>query len=151
MKHKTRYILLAVLLCALVLLLSAYLLHRTFFQRLDFEDISDIYLYSDYYHDGENNYKTPLSEEDALSVYNLLRQLPLKRIEDTTLAGFYPFNAQMFLIKLTDGRSIQLGVTASRVFINGKLRITGDYAVGTELQNLHYTLNQVYFLWPEQP
>ena len=135
----------------LLLCLSIYLLHRTFFQRLDFKDISEICLYSNYSYDSETFLNTPLSEEDALSVYNLLRQLPLKRIYATTIDGFYPINTQMFLIRLTDGRSIQLGVTASKVVINGRMMFTGDYTVGTELQNLHFTLNPVYFPRPEQP
>lgn len=138
-------------LCMLLLCLSIYLLHRTFFQRLDFEDISEICLYSNYSYDGETFLNTPLSKEDALSVYALLRQLPLKRIYATTIAGFYPINTQMFLIKLTDGRSIQLGVTASKVVINGRMMFTGDYTIGTELGNLHYTLNPIYFPRPEHP
>ena len=135
----------------LLLCQSIYLLHRTFFQRLDFKDISEICLYSNYSYDGETFLNTPLSEEDALSVYALLQQLPLKRIYATNIEGFYPINTQMFLIRLTDGRSIQLGVTASKVVINGRMMFTGDYTVGTELQNLHFTLNPVYFPRPEQP
>lgn len=151
MKKKSLFIILTLIPCILLLSLCSYLLLRTFFQRLDFEDISEICLYSIYSYDGETFLNTPLSEEDALSVYTLLQQLPLKRIYATNIEGFYPINTQMFLITLTDGRSIQLGVTASKVVINGRMMFTGDYTVGIELQNLHYTLNPVYFPRPEQP
>lgn len=144
-KARKNQILIASILLLLILLSSLYYSHCTFFERLSYDDVSSIHIYSRYSKDGTLQY-TQLSDEDARTVFQLINQISLSGLgrndfREYTGVWFYGYR-----VTLNDGKTIEVAPNGSLLILNQKRSFRIDYDLGTALGELRADLDEAYFL-----
>lgn len=143
-RNRKTYAVLGILLLLFILLSMISYAHRTFFRRLELDEIQSINIYSVYHYDGEPAVAT-LSEEETLQVYELLNQVELPGIGSDDFLGYTPYRTKVFKIELTNGTSIDFAPSGSTYIINSEKCFPADYDLSASLSELYYHLEIKHF------
>lgn len=139
------YLIICVLFLLLFILCSLYYTHCTFFQRLSYDDVSSIHIYSKFSEDGTLQC-TELSDEDAQTVFQLINQISLSGFGKTDFDEYVGVWLYGYRITLNNGRSIEVAPNGSLLVLNQRRSFRIDYDLGTALGELRADLDDAYFL-----
>lgn len=144
-KDRKNQILIASILLLLIVLSSLYYSHCTFFERLSYDDVSSIHIYSRYSKDGTLQC-TELSDEDARTVFQHINQISLSGLGRNDFREYTGVWLYGYRVTLNDGRSIEVAPNGSLLILNQKRSFRIDYDLGTALGELRADLDEAYFL-----